>query len=68
MGDDSSEEAKEAGEVAVAMAATLGAGVSLVRAYPVFMDISESAELAEDAALPLQAALLRMLAETDPDR
>jgi nucleotide-binding universal stress UspA family protein len=59
VGDDSSEEAKEAGEVAVAMAATLGAGVSLVRAYPVFLDISEAAKLAEDAGLPLQAALRR---------
>jgi len=59
VGDDSSEGAKEAGEVAVAMAATLGAGVSLARAYPVFLDISEAAKLAEDAALPLQAALRR---------
>ena len=50
---------KEAGEVAVAMADTLGAGVSLVRAYPVVLDISEAAKLAEDAALPLQAALRR---------
>ena len=45
--------------MAVAMAATLGAGVSLVRAYPVVLDISEAAKLAEDAALPLQAALCR---------
>jgi nucleotide-binding universal stress UspA family protein len=60
VGDDSSEEAKEAGEVAVAMAATLGAGVSLVRAYPVFLDISEATKLAEDAGLPLQAALRRL--------
>ena len=37
VGDDPSEGAKEAGEVAVAMAAILGAGVSLVRAYPVFL-------------------------------
>jgi nucleotide-binding universal stress UspA family protein len=59
VGDDSSEEAKEAGEVAVAMAATLGAGVSLVRAYPVILDISETAKLAENAALPLPAALRR---------
>jgi nucleotide-binding universal stress UspA family protein len=59
VGDDPSEEAKEAGEVAVAMAATLGAGVSLVRAYPLFLDISEAAKLAEDAALPLQDALRR---------
>jgi nucleotide-binding universal stress UspA family protein len=59
VGDDPSEGAKEAGEVAVAMAAALGAGVSLERAYPVFLDISEAAKLAEDAALPLQAALRR---------
>jgi hypothetical protein len=59
VGDDSSEEAKEAGEVAGAMAATLGARVSLVRAYPVILDISEAAKLAEDAALPLQDALQR---------
>ncbi|MDQ5810734.1 MAG: universal stress protein [Actinomycetota bacterium] len=59
VGDDSSEEAKEAGEVAVAMAATLGAGVSLVRAYPVILDISEAAKLAEDVAVPLQTALRR---------
>jgi nucleotide-binding universal stress UspA family protein len=59
VGDDSSEEAKEAGEVAVAMAATLGARVSLVRAYPVILDISEAEKLAEDAALPLPAALRR---------
>ena len=59
VGDDPSEGAKEAGEVAVAMAATLRAGVSLVRAYPVILDISEAAKLAEDAALPLQAALRR---------
>ena len=45
--------------MAVAMAATLGAGVSLVRAYPVVLDISEAAKRAEDAALPLQAALRR---------
>ena len=57
VGDDPSEEAKEAGEVAVAMAATLG--VFLVRAYPLFLDISEAAKLAEDAALPLQGALRR---------
>jgi nucleotide-binding universal stress UspA family protein len=59
VGDDPSEGAKEAGEVAVAMAAILGAGVSLVRAYPLFLDISEAAKLAEDATLPLQAALRR---------
>jgi nucleotide-binding universal stress UspA family protein len=59
VGDDSSEEAKEAGEVAVALAVTLGTGASLVRAYPVILDISEAAKLAEDAALPLQAALRR---------
>jgi nucleotide-binding universal stress UspA family protein len=59
VGDDSSEEAKEAGEVAVAIAATLGAGVSLVRAHPVILDISQAANLAEDAALPVQAALRR---------
>src|SRR5687767_2015748 len=34
VGDDSSEEAKEAGEVVVAMAATLGAGVSLGEGVP----------------------------------
>ena len=45
--------------MAVAMAAASGAGVSLERAYPVFLDISEAAKLAEDAALPLQAALRR---------
>ena len=45
--------------MAVAIAATLGAGVYLVRAYPVFPGISEAAELAEDAALPLQDALRR---------
>lgn len=59
VGDDSSEGARKAGEVAVAMAATLGAGVSLVRAYPVFLDISEAAKLAEDVAVPLQTALRR---------
>jgi hypothetical protein len=59
VGDDSSEEAKEAGEVAVAMAAALGAGASLVRAYPVFLDASEAATVAEDAAVPLQTALRR---------
>jgi nucleotide-binding universal stress UspA family protein len=59
VGDDPSEGAKEAGEVAVAMAGTLEAGVYLVRAYPVVLDISEAAKLAEDAALPLQAALRR---------
>jgi nucleotide-binding universal stress UspA family protein len=59
VGDDSSEGAKEAGEVAVAIAATLGAGVFLVRAYPVFLDISEAEKLAEDVALPLQDALHR---------
>src|SRR3712207_1613673 len=59
VGDDSSEGAKEAAEVAVAMAATLGAGVLLVRAYPVILDISEAAKLAANAALPLPAALRR---------
>ena len=59
VGDDSSEVASEAGEVAVAMAGILGAGVSLVRAYPLLLDISEAARLAEDAALPLRAALRR---------
>jgi nucleotide-binding universal stress UspA family protein len=51
--------AEELGAGLVAMAATLGAGVSLVRAYPLILDFSEAAKLAEDAALPLQAALRR---------
>jgi nucleotide-binding universal stress UspA family protein len=59
VGDDSSEEAKKAGEVAVAIAATLGAGGFLLRAYPVFLDISESAKLAEDVAPPLHDTLNR---------
>lgn len=59
VGDDPSEEAREAGEVAVAMAATLGTKVLLVRAHPLFLDISEAAKLAEEPARPLQAALRR---------
>jgi nucleotide-binding universal stress UspA family protein len=59
VGYDSSEGAKEAGEVAVAIAATLEAGVFLLRAYPVILDLSESAKLAEEVAPPLQDALNR---------
>ena len=45
--------------MAVAIAATLEAGVFLLRAYPAILDLSESAKLAEEVAPPLQDALNR---------
>jgi nucleotide-binding universal stress UspA family protein len=59
VGDDSSSSAKKAGGLAAEIAALFGAEVLLVRAVPVFLDVSEAARLSEDSAQPLQVALCR---------
>ncbi|MEW6636950.1 MAG: universal stress protein [Actinomycetota bacterium] len=59
VGDDSSEGARRAGELAARIAVLLGATLQLVRAYPVVLDASEAARLAEEVAVPLRVALGR---------
>ncbi|ABG06048.1 UspA [Rubrobacter xylanophilus DSM 9941] len=59
VGDDTSEEARRAGELAADIAPLLGATLQLVRAFPVIVGVSGAARLAEDAAAPLRVALGR---------
>ncbi|BBL80602.1 universal stress protein [Rubrobacter xylanophilus] len=59
VGDDSSEGARRAGELAARIAVLLGATLQLVRAYPVVLDISEAARLSESIAVPLRVAMSR---------
>jgi len=59
VGDDSSEEARGAAELAVEVARLFGAGLVLVRAYPVFLPPYEAVKAREEAALPLKESLRR---------
>lgn len=59
VGHDSSAGAKKTGELAASIAKLFGASVLLVRALPVFVDASEAARFATEAALPLRASPVR---------
>jgi nucleotide-binding universal stress UspA family protein len=58
VGDDSTEEARRAGELAAGVARFFGARVVLARAYPVILTISEASRVSE-AAAPTAAEALR---------
>ncbi|MDQ3315946.1 MAG: universal stress protein [Actinomycetota bacterium] len=59
VGHDSSAGAKKAGELATSIAKLFAASVLLVRALPVFVDVSEATRLAGDTTVSLRAASVR---------
>jgi nucleotide-binding universal stress UspA family protein len=59
VGDDSSGRSKKAGELAAIIANLVGATMLLVRAFPVVLDASDAARVAEDVAVPPGVAMGR---------